>query len=60
VDGAVADGAEQVVAGRVALEEVLQVAGDEVIDHKRHYIDWRFCIMFRFEETVTENLNLID
>lgn len=55
-----ADGAEQVVAGRVALEEVLQVAGDEVIDHKRHYIDWRFCIMFRFEETVTENLNLID
>jgi len=56
----VADGAEQVAAGRVALEEVLQVAGDEVIDHKHHYIDLRFCIMFKFEETATENLNLID
>ena len=30
------DGAEQVAAGRVALEEVLEVAGDEVIDHKHH------------------------
>jgi len=36
------DGAEQVVAGRVALEEVLQVAGDEVIDRKHHYIGWQF------------------
>jgi len=42
VDGAAADGAEQVVAGRVALEEVLQVAGDEVIDRKHHHIGWRF------------------
>jgi len=55
----VADGAEQVVAGRVALEEVLQVAGDEVIDHKHHYICGRFCII-KFEETVTENLNFIE
>ena len=36
------DGAERAVAGRVALEEVLQVAGDEVIDHKHLYIGWRF------------------
>lgn len=37
-----ADAAEQVVAGRVALEEVLRVAGDEVIDRKHHYIGWWF------------------
>jgi hypothetical protein len=36
VDGAVVDVAEQVVAGRVALEAVLEVAGGEVIDHKHH------------------------
>jgi hypothetical protein len=35
------EGAEQVVAGRVALEEVLQVAGDEVIDRNHLYIGWR-------------------
>jgi hypothetical protein len=38
VEGYAVDGAEQVVAGRVALEEVLQVTGDEVIDPKSHYI----------------------
>ena len=36
VDGAVVDVAEQVVAGRVVLAGVLEVAGDEVIDHKHH------------------------
>lgn len=30
------DVAELVVAGRVVLEEVLEVAGDEMIDHKYH------------------------
>jgi hypothetical protein len=55
VDGAAADAAEQVVAGRVALEEVLQVAGDEVIDHKHHYIGWQLYNV-QIRETVTENL----